>query len=93
MIVEIVPYWQLYIFSSVGALLLWTKASISNKKVHGFGDVLEKMFPTSPRIQYLGQFIVFVGFGGFIGIIAVGPYTQLQALAGGVAWSRLAAKD
>lgn len=91
--VDIIPYWELYAFSCVGALLLWTKMTNINKKVHGFGDILEKVAPNSPRFQYLTQFIIFVFLGGFVGVLAVGPYTQLQALAGGVAWSRLMAKD
>lgn len=91
--VIIPPYWQMFIFSSVGALLLWMKLSIHKKKVHALSDVVEQLFPESLRAQYIIQFVFFVIFGGFIGVLFVGPYTQLQAVAGGVAWSRLAARD
>jgi hypothetical protein len=91
--IEMAPTWQLYCFSAAGSLLLWTKLNAKNKKIHGFGDVLEQLFPSSPRMQYLLQFLVFVVFGGCVGVWAVGPFTQMQALAGGMAWSRLAAKD
>jgi hypothetical protein len=93
MTIEPVPGWQLYLCSAVGALLLWIKLSVQKREVHSFGDVLERIFPSSPRIRYLSQFIIFVLFGGFIGILLVGPYTQVQAVSAGVAWSRLAAKD
>lgn len=93
MTVDVIPTWQLYCFSAAGALLLWTKLATKSKKIHGFGDVLEQIFPGSPRTQYIIQFLIFVGFGGCVGVWAVGPYTQMQAIAGGMAWSRLAAKD
>ena len=91
--VELVPGWQLYLYSALGALCLWIKADIQHKKVHGFSDILENILPEKERAQYLFLFVVFVLFGGFIGLIFVGPFTQLQAIAGGMAWSRLAARD
>jgi len=87
------PNFKLYLVSCSGALLLWTKATIGNKKIHGLGDVLENLLPNSPRARYLIQFLVFVLLGGYAGIAVVSPVTQAQALAGGMAWSRLAARD
>jgi hypothetical protein len=90
---DIDPTWQLYLFAAAGCILLWMKMSARNQKIHGLGDILEHAFPTSKRVQVLSQFAIFVGFGSVIAIFAVEPYTNLQALSAGVAWSRLAAKD
>lgn len=87
------PYYQLLLISSSGALVLWIKATLGSKKIHGLGDVLETLLPDNPRAVYILQFLIFVFFGGYIGVLAVGPITQTHAFAGGVAWSRLAAKD
>jgi hypothetical protein len=85
--------WELYLFSCVGALLLWTKLTVEKKKIHGFFDVISKLIPDRPNVQYTITFVTLVLLGGFIGVLFVGPYTHLQAVAGGVAWSRLAARD
>jgi Na+/H+-dicarboxylate symporter len=90
---EPIPIWQVYVFGALGAIVLWIKMNKANKKVHALGDLLEDLLPHHPRVAKLLQFVVFVALGTVIGKIAVDPYTQLQAFAGGVAWSRLAAKD
>lgn len=73
--------------------MLWTKLNVQYKKINALGDIVEKIFPDSSRVQYIVQFLVFVILGGLVGVVCVGPYTQAQAVAGGIAWSRLAAKD
>jgi hypothetical protein len=91
--IQQVPLWQLYANVALGAIVLWIKLNKSHKKVHGLSDVLDALLPNSPRLATLCQFLVFVVLGTLVGKLAVEPYTQMQAFAGGVAWSRLAAKD
>lgn len=91
--IELPKELSLYLVSCSGALLLWIKVNMGSKKVHGLGDLLEKLIPNHPGAQYILQFLFFVFFGGYIGILAVTPTTSAQALAGGMAWSRLTAKD
>lgn len=91
--VDAAPDWQLYLYGALGAVVLWIKLSKMNKKIHALGDLLDELIPQHPRVSKLLQFLVFVGLGSVVGKIAVDPYTQMQAFAGGLAWSRLAAKD
>jgi hypothetical protein len=88
-----IPVWQVYVYGALGAIVLWIKMNRANKKIHGLGDLMDRLLPNHPRVSALCQFVVFVVLGTVVGKIAVGPYTQMQAFAGGVAWSRLAAKD
>jgi hypothetical protein len=91
--IPLVPTWQLYAYIALGAVVLWIKMNKAHKKVHGLSDVLDAMLPEHPHLATICQFAVFVVLGTLVGKIAVEPYTQMQAFAGGVAWSRLAAKD
>lgn len=51
------PYYQLLLISSSGALVLWIKATLGSKKIHGLGDVLETLLPDNPRASlYLAIF-------------------------------------
>lgn len=79
----------LYLFSVCGACLLWAKTTIQRKKAFGFGDIIERLIPNSKASQYIIQFLVFVLFGGLIGLVLAGPDTARQAIAGGIAWSRI----
>jgi hypothetical protein len=83
----------LYAFSGLGAALLWTKCTISKKKALGFGDIAEALIPRSKPLQYLFQFAAFVSIGAIVGVAFTGPSTILQAIAGGVAWSRLVTSE
>jgi hypothetical protein len=91
--IAVVSSWELYAYGALGAVVLWIKMNAQNKKIHGLGDLFEKAAPNRPGFTYFAQFAVFVVLGSIIGKIAVDPFTQMQAFAGGVAWSRLAAKD
>jgi hypothetical protein len=93
MTVTLIPLWQVYAYGALGAIVLWIKMSKANKKIHGLGDLFEALLPNHPRIAMVCQFTIFVVLGTVVGKIAADPYTQMQAFAGGVAWSRLAAKD
>lgn len=82
----------LYMFCVFGALLLWVRTSSKSKSIHGLKDVFDKFFVSSNK-SYVFQFLFFILFGGFAGYVAVAPITATHALAAGMAWSRLAAKD
>ena len=88
-----ISIWFLYACSVSGALLLWAKATLHKKKIFGFGDIAQRLFPNWEAAQYLFQFVTFVLFGGFIAMVVTGPVTVVQAVTGGVAWSRIASKD
>jgi len=82
----------MYAYCSFGALLLWSKLTAQKKKMQSYGDVIEAIF-TSPRAALIMQFIVFVLLGGLVAKILVAPITETQAMAAGMAWSRLTARD
>lgn len=83
----------MYVFSALGAALLWTKSTALRKKALGFGDIAEVIFPNSKKLQYLIQFGAFVGIGAIIGVVVASPESPIQALTGGVAWSRIISSD
>jgi hypothetical protein len=82
----------MYGYCVIGALLLWGRLTLQKKKLYSYGDVLEHVIK-SPGTRYVIQFVIFVVFGGFIAKILVSPTTAAQAVAAGMAWSRLTAKD
>ena len=82
----------LYACAVAGATVLWAKSTLAKKKSFGYLDVLEHAI-SSPRWRAIVQFVIFVGFGGFIAIILTSPSTYAQALAGGMAWSQLTKAD
>ncbi|OJW24784.1 MAG: hypothetical protein BGO58_04305 [Sphingopyxis sp. 65-8] len=82
----------LYLFCVFGALLLWMKSSMNSKKFNGLSDVFEKITDRDGAI-YVMQFLFFIFVGGLAGFVVVSPITQTHALAAGMAWSRLAARD
>lgn len=82
----------MYIWSVFGAMLLWTKITAQKKKLNIFGDILEHLI-SSPGARTVVQFLIFVFFGALIAVEVVAPITQSQALAAGMAWSRLTARD
>ncbi len=86
------PLWVLYLCSMSGALMLWVKSSLKHRKVYGFSDLAEQLFPNYPRLQYIFVFVSFVLFGALVGLFVGGPTTIRQAFTAGVAWSRIAAK-
>lgn len=83
---------MMYGYCVIGAVVLWGKLTLQKKKLYSYGDVLEQIF-TSERLRYIAQFAVFVLLGGFIAKMLVSPATEAQAIAAGMAWSRLTAKD
>lgn len=84
---------SMYFFCCVGSLVLWMKSKAHVKQANSLGDIVDHLFPSSQRAGALVKFLVFVLFGGFIGVLVVTPVTAVQAMSAGVAWSRLAAKD
>lgn len=82
----------LYLFCAFGALLLWTKASMASKRYNGLSDIFSKL-TNREGLAYILQFLFFVVVGGFAGFVVVEPVTQTHALAAGMAWSRLTARD
>lgn len=78
----------LYLCAVAGSALLWAKSSIARKNAYGYLDVLAKVVPNE-KIQSVVQFVIFISFGALVAIILTSPTTSAQALAGGMAWSRL----
>lgn len=83
--------WLMYGYSVVGALVLWGRLTIGQKKAYGYADLLENIF-RSPRASYIFQFVAFVLIGGLVAKTLASPATEPQALAAGMAWSRLTGK-
>lgn len=83
---------SMFAYSCFGAALLWTRSSALNKRFNSFYDVIEHMV-ASERAKALLSFCTFVGVGGLVSMFFVAPVTVQHALAGGMAWSRLAARD
>jgi len=84
------PLWALYICSVGGALMLWVKSSLRHKKMYGFSDVAERLFPSNETAQFFFVFFAFVFLGAAVGLLVGGPDTPRQAFTAGVAWSRFA---
>ena len=84
---------DMYIYSGVGSALLWAKSTALRKKALGFGDLAETLFPNSKGTQYLIQFVAFVVVGAVVGVVVASPSEPVQALTGGVAWSRIISSD
>lgn len=83
---------MMYGYCVIGAIVLWGKLSLQKKKLYSYSDVLEQII-SSEKTRYVVQFLVFIVLGGFIAKIIVGPATEAQAIAAGMAWSRLTARD
>jgi hypothetical protein len=81
----------MYLYSICGALVLWGRLGKIQKGAYSYADVIEKIFP-SERISYIIQFVAFVLIGGLVAKTLTSPTTEPQALAAGMAWSRLVGK-
>ncbi len=87
------PALEMYGYSALGAALLWTKSTILRKKALGFGDIAEILFPNSKNFQILIQFAAFVIIGALVGVGVASPGSPVQAITGGLAWSRIISSD
>ena len=87
-----IPF-EMYAYSALGAALLWTKSTVTRKKALGFGDLAELIFPNSLKMQYAIQFVAFVILGALVGVAVASPGSPIQAITGGVAWSRIISAD
>ena len=88
MIFEVSHGWLMYAYSMLGALVLWGRLAVGQRQAYSYADVFEKVF-TSKSVAYVVQFIVFVLVGGLVAKTLASPTTEPQALAAGMAWSRL----
>lgn len=79
---------SLYMYAVAGAAVLWAKSTVSKKDAFGYLDVITNIIPNA-KAQKVAQFFVFVTFGAFVAMALTAPTTFAQALAGGMAWSRL----
>jgi hypothetical protein len=82
----------MFAYSCFGAALLWTRATALNRHFNSFSDVIA-LLTESERMRGILSFITFITMGGLVSMFFVGPLTVPHALAGGMAWSRLAARD
>lgn len=88
-----VSHWiTMFFYSAFGAALLWTRASALHRHFNSFGDVIA-FATSSERARGILSFAVFVIVGALVSMFFVAPITVPHALAGGMAWSRLAARD
>lgn len=84
-----IDFLGLYMCAVAGSALLWAKSSIAKKNAYGYLDIISKVIPDD-GVRSVAQFLVFVLFGALVAIMMTSPTTSAQALAGGMAWSRLA---
>ncbi|MBB3585415.1 hypothetical protein [Sphingomonas sp. BK481] len=91
MILTLSDGWLMYIYSTLGSFVVWGRLALKDRQSFSYADVFDKVFK-SKNIAYLAQFFVFVLIGGLVAKTLASPATAPQALAAGMAWSRLTGK-
>ena len=89
---EVIHWIVMFAYSGFGAFLLWARAEAVNKQQNGYSDIVS-LITSSDKIRGILSFVIFVVVGALVSMFFVAPITVPHALAGGMAWSRLAGKD
>ena len=78
----------LVFYTGLGAAVLFGKLGKQKIRVWVLSDLV-KLIPVSTRWHKIIEFVIFIGFGCFVGIGVADPTNIPQALAAGFGWTSI----
>jgi hypothetical protein len=77
-----------YGYTALGAVFLWGRWGRTKLKTYVLSDIVA-LFPISDGVKHILEFLIFIVFGGIVGVALTNPMTPAQAIVAGLGWTSL----